>query len=61
VAVPPTPRLMLFWLREPVTPAGVVSASETFPEKLLMLVRVMVEVPDAVTRIVCDAGLAEMV
>jgi len=52
---------MLFWLRDAVSPAGVVRASETFPEKLLMLVRVIVDVPEPVTRMVCDVGLAEIV
>ncbi len=52
VAVPPTPRLRLFWLSDAVKPAGAVRVSETAPEKLLRLVRVIVEVPEALTMMV---------
>ncbi len=60
VAVPPAPKVRLFRLRDAVTPVGAVGTSETVPEKPLRLVRVIVEVPEALTRIVCDVGLAEM-
>ncbi len=60
VAVPPAPSVRLFRLKEAVAPAGAVGTSETVPEKLLRLVRVMVDVPEVVTRIVWEVGLAEM-
>ena len=60
VAVPPLLSARLDWLREADIPAGVDSASETVPEKLLRLVRVIVELPDAPARTTCDAGLADI-
>ena len=60
VAAPPLANDKLVWLREAVMPAGVDRASETGPEKLLRLVRVMVDVPvEGLMRTVWDGGLAE--
>ena len=60
MAVPPLLSIRLDWLREADIPAGDDSASETVPEKLLRLVRVIVELPDAPARTTCDAGLADI-
>lgn len=46
MAVPPPVKARLFWLREAVTPAGADRPRETAPEKLLRLVRVIVEMPE---------------
>ncbi len=60
VAVPPLLSPRLVWLREAVMPAGDDRAKETVPENPLRLVRVMVDAPEVLARIVWGAGLAEI-
>ncbi len=47
MAVPPLVRTKLVWEREELMPAVADRPRETVPEKLLRLVRVIVDVPDA--------------
>ena len=59
-AVPPLLKTRLVWLRDDVTPPGDESARETVPEKPLILVSVIVDVPETPINTVCDIGLADI-
>ncbi len=60
VAVPPLINPRLVWLRDAVMPAGDDSARETVPEKLLRLVSVIVDMPEAPASRVREAGVADI-
>jgi len=58
-AVPPALSTRFVWLREAEIPEGADSVSETVPEKPLRLISVRMELPDPLTRIEAEVGLAE--